>query len=323
MGDTLILVGIDEAGYGPVLGPLVVSASAFEVPAGAADDCLWERLGGSVCRTVSARESKIAILDSKKLYRRQEGLARLERSVLAAVGAWRGVPPSLRGLLGLLCPDVPELLAEYPWYQAADVDLPAAADKGGIRIASGRFARDLDAQSTRLAGFWSEVLPEGHYNRLVTNTRNKAVVLSGLTLRLVQRVADAYPDRELHISIDKQGGRDHYGRLLLRAFEDRRLKVVTESREQSAYELVGGRAPWHVSFHLSGESQHLPIALASLVSKYLRELLMACFNRFWIEQVPDLKPTAGYYQDGLRFLKDIGPHLGRLGIARERLVRQR
>jgi hypothetical protein len=50
---------------------------------------------------------------------------------------------------------------------------------------------------------------------------------------------------------------------------------------------------------------------------------MACFNRYWTEQVPELRSTAGYYQDGRRFLKDIGPHVRRLGIDKDRLVRQR
>ena len=65
------------------------------------------------------------------------------------------------------------------------------------------------------------------------------------------------------------------------------------------------------------------VALASMVSKYLRELLMGCFNGYWLGEVPSLRPTAGYYQDGLRFLKEIEPHLRRLGVRREWLVRQR
>ena len=37
MDDAALLVGIDAAGYGPMLGPLVVSATAFEVPRAAVD----------------------------------------------------------------------------------------------------------------------------------------------------------------------------------------------------------------------------------------------------------------------------------------------
>ena len=64
-----------------------------------------------------------------------------------------------------------------------------------------------------------------------------------------------------------------------------------------------------------------PIALASIFSKYLRELLMARFNAYWAGHVDDLRPTAGYYQDGQRFLRDIEPAIGRLGVDRSQLVR--
>ncbi len=323
MTATTISVGIDEAGYGPVLGPLVVSATAFEVPVDGVSACLWRVLRRSVSSSSSVRDGRIAVVDSKKLYRRSDGLARLERSVLSMFGAWCGVPPSLHGLLGLVCPSAVALLDEYPWYRGANPPLPTAADAGGIRIASRRLSRDLAAHGVRPVGRWSEVLPEGHYNRLVSNTRNKAVVLAGLTLRLVQHVADAFPDRELRICIDKQGGRQRYAPLLLRAYGDRRLRVVEETRESSVYELVGRRTSWRVSFRQSGESHDLPVALASMVSKYLRELLMGCFNAYWKRQVPDVRPTAGYYRDGMRFLKDIEPHLGRLGVAKDRLVRLR
>ncbi len=323
MATTTILVGIDEAGYGPILGPLVVSAAAVEVPTAQADACLWSLLGNAVAKTPAPRGGRVAILDSKKLYKPKEGLARLERSVLAAVAVWRGTPPHLRGLLGMVCPEVAAKLAEYPWYREANPELPRKADAGGIRIAANLLRQSLDENSVRVAGCFAEVLPEGHYNRLVNNTQNKAVVSFGLVLRLMQRVADAHPDREIRFFVDKQGARDHYGRLLLRGFEDRRLRVIEEGDTRSAYELVDGRGRWQVQFEEGGESLHLPTALASMVSKYLRELFMECFNEYWSRHAPAVKPTAGYYKDGLRFINDIGVHVQALGVDRRMLVRER
>ncbi len=323
MSESTMLVGIDEAGYGPLLGPLVVSAAAIKVPKATADACLWSLLRDSVSSTASVRRSRVPILDSKKLFSQKEGLAKLERAVLAVVATWRGLPPSLLGLLRLLNPDVLEKLPEYPWYRDADPPLPRAADAGAARLAGGLLRKDLQAHGAGLAGLWSEVLLEGHYNRLVGNTQNKAIVLSGLTLRLVQRVAEAHPQSDIRFHIDKQGGRAAYGRLLLRAFEDKRLKVVEEGPTNSTYELVDGRSRWRINFSQEGESRHMLVALASMISKYVRELLMGCFNHYWLGKVPSLKPTAGYYQDGLRFLKDIEPHVRRLGVRRDWLVRER
>jgi len=323
MSDRTLLVGIDEAGYGPLLGPLVVSAAALEAPRERAEACLWTLLRESVSATASARHARLPILDSKKLFSQKDGLARLERAVLAAVSAWRGLPPSLHALLRLVNPEVLTKLGEYPWYSGGDLSLPRAADSGAARLAGGLFRRDLQAHGLRLAGLWSEVLLEGHYNRLVGSTRNKAVVLSGLTLRLVQRAAEKCPQGEIHFHVDKQGGRAAYGRVLLQAFDGRRLKVLEEGPTNSAYELVDGPSRWRISFSQEGESRHLLVALASMISKYVRELLMGCFNEYWAGNVPSLRPTAGYYQDGLRFLKDIEPHRRRLGVRKEWLVRER
>ena len=322
MADAVFLVGIDEAGYGPILGPLTVSAVAFEVPRDFADESLWSLLKASVSKTASVRGSRIPILDSKKLHKPQEGIARLERSALAAVGAWRGHPPTLRALLSLISPDTIGRLGEYSWYRAADPAVPGEADAGAIRIAATMLRQEMESRGIRIAGLWSEVLLEGHYNRLVTTTQNKAVVLLGLTLRLMQRAADTLGG-EIRFFIDKQGAREHYGPMLLRSFEDRRLKVITEEPGHSAYEMVDGRTRWQVSFSQSGESRQMPTALASIMSKYLRELFMGVFNDFWSLHVPALRRTAGYYEDGHRFLADITPHLSRLGITRESLIRAR
>ena len=67
----------------------------------------------------------------------------------------------------------------------------------------------------------------------------------------------------------------------------------------------------------------LPVAVASMLSKYLREALMRRFNAFWQTHLPEVSPTAGYYGDGARFLQDIDSKRRELGIADAELVRSR
>jgi ribonuclease HII len=318
-----LLVGIDEAGYGPVLGPLVVSASAFEVPVECEGVSLWSVLSQSVTEKASVKDARVRILDSKKLHKPQDGLSRIERTALAAAHAWLILPARLKTLLASLAPECVEMLQAYPWYAKTDPALPLSADDGGVRIAGNLMRRDMEACGIRLTSLMCEVLPEGHYNRMVDRIQNKAVVLMGLTLRLMQRIADANPGRQIRFLIDKQGGRNRYVQTLMKGFEDRKLKVLEESLESSSYELVRGDSSWRVSFSKGGEGVHLPTALASIMSKYVREALMHCFNEYWTKHLPSLRPTAGYYEDGLRFLADIRPLLGKLGVREEQLVRVR
>lgn len=164
-------------------------------------------------------------------------------------------------------------------------------------------------------------MPEGGFNDLVRMTHNKANVLFSRNTRLMQRIADAVGPRPLCFWVDRQGGRTGYVHPLMTAFEDARLEALEEAPERSSYRLTRPMAPWLVHFVMKGESHHLPIALASIYSKYLRELFMICFNRYWRARMPELKPTAGYTQDGRRFLADIGPLLAAGQVDQGRLVR--
>ena len=83
----MILAGIDEAGYGPLLGPLVVGCCAFEIsdadPASDELPCVWKRLRKLVSRNRTKNGKKLHVNDSKVVYAYESGLKELERAVLA------------------------------------------------------------------------------------------------------------------------------------------------------------------------------------------------------------------------------------------------
>jgi hypothetical protein len=60
-----------------------------------------------------------------------------------------------------------------------------------------------------------------------------------------------------------------------------------------------------------------------MTAKYVRELLMERFNRFFTGRLPGVEPTAGYAEDGKRFLADIEPVIRELNLPRSVLIRQR
>ena len=64
-------------------------------------------------------------------------------------------------------------------------------------------------------------------------------------------------------------------------------------------------------------------AIEKMVCKYVRELSMELFNRFWQNHIPDLRPTKGYPADAKRFHSEIAETQQKLGIENNTLWRER
>ena len=74
------IVGVDEAGYGPNLGPFVMTAVACRVPRPLLTADLWQVLGTVVRRHADDDDERILIDDSKLVYSTAAGLGALERA---------------------------------------------------------------------------------------------------------------------------------------------------------------------------------------------------------------------------------------------------
>jgi ribonuclease HII len=107
MTGVMLTVGIDEVGYGPKLGPLVVAAALARKPL----------------------RARVRIADSKKVFSQATGVRTLEPAVLGFLGAG-----SFRELLDRLGTPFPDA----PWYRDA-LELPLTEPLEGLEGARARF----------------------------------------------------------------------------------------------------------------------------------------------------------------------------------------
>jgi hypothetical protein len=336
-----LIVGIDEAGYGPLLGPLVVGATLWRVEPRAVRADFWGLLGDCVARPSrqsDGREasdsaaragrrvhggSRLVVGDSKAVFNRQSGLHTLERAVLAFANVAGLTCETLGDLLKALGVEAALGDGGIPWYGDLGQRLPVDPARSKSELAAARLAAGLASAGVGRCGLMVQIVGEDRFNRRVAATRNKAAVLVEQVLHLLQRAGQQAGDSDLYVRVDRLGGRNDYRQLLLAAFPERHLHVLDVSAQRSRYRLASARNDWTVEFAVNADRQHLPVALASMLAKYVRELLMERFNAYWRGWLPELRPTAGYYADARRFLEDIRPVVARAGIPAERFVRSR
>ncbi|HKB04758.1 MAG TPA: hypothetical protein VKD90_21215 [Gemmataceae bacterium] len=297
-------VGLDEAGYGPNLGPLVLSSSACHVPADA-PPCLWKLLRKAVRKTHHVNNGRLTIDDSKKVNDGPTGLAKLEAGVLAALSQNRDRPGTVREYLSAVAmgDSVDDLGAE-PWFHPDDL-LPAANDADTLPPIAATLLEASIAAGVNWGPVRSVAIPAPRFNRLLDEWRVKSGVLATGVIALLGSVLDLPGDEPVYVTVDKLGGRHFYAPLLNEAFPGGWVRVIREGPELCEYAIDGLRREVYLRFEPRADGGHLNVALASMAAKYLREVCMMQFNRYWVAKVPGLKPTAGYPTDAGRFFDEI------------------
>ena len=311
------LIGMDEAGLGPNLGPFVVAVTVWDVPDSPREFDFWNTFADVLTNSPQKKEQRLHVADSKQVFQPHKGFSALERGVLSALRLIDQSPHTFEELCQILTST--ESSAETSvkpavWYQEMGCELPTAThDFSVIEY----WQRVCELNHARLHTIKAAIIEPRKFNRLIREYDNKSLVVSRVAFQLLKSVW--CPDEtETFIVGDKHGGRNRYDQLLAEVLDGDMIFRLEEGAERSDYRV--GKSV--LRFQPRAE-EHGPVALASMTAKYVREVAMSLFNRFWAQKIPGLKPTQGYPVDAKRFRDEIAETQRELGIADDDLWRNR
>lgn len=294
-------IGMDEAGYGPNLGPLVIAATKWQTPR-LPEACNFATLLRDVVDVQSTcRKTKLHIADSKEVNKGKYGFESLETSAFALFHAAGKTPSTFREIREILCgcteaKDDP--LSGIPWF-TEELQVPVVAEPTITAQFADHFKDTLAKKHFGPLQLEAQIVPATQFNNLLTQVDSKGIVLTTLAFELLDRIWNQQANSPTLFVGDKHGGRNRYVNYLS-SISAAPVKIIEEARAVSRYRV----AATEFRFQTKGE-QHLPVAAASIIAKYVRELSMIQFNNYWQQFCPDIKPTKGYPVDAKRYWEQI------------------
>ena len=303
----MIVLGVDENGLGPLLGPLIATCVGLRVSRYQRPRLL--RLG----RELGIDDSKVTAGFGAMGF--AEGLC------LAVVEALTGRLPVDADAVcdALFLEDPGKVRSRCPARSRAQCwGAPLSLPCFGGDIEQGRLVLGtLRSRGVEVVYLRSGVACTGDLNRRLEAGQSRVEVDLEL-MELLVLDAHRTAGESLRAVCGMVGG--------IRKYEDR-LRHLPEGARPAKQRADGARAYTfpglgEVSFEIDADSRHFPVALASMVGKYVRELWMERQNRFYRSRDPALAAVSGYHDPVTkRFMAQSEPLRVELGISDACFVR--
>jgi ribonuclease HII len=333
MVKTKLIVGVDEAGYGPSMGPLTVCATMWRVPESLCVEEMSRQLEPEIQpRPLQPTSNHVPIGDSKRIHREpyaKEGLALGAQFLVSilnqpVVENAADCAANWESVLEKICADDWLRVRALPCYAApgSRASLYFAPETSSIYQAA---FRKLSQCDLKLVALEMRILDESEFNRKIDTIGNKSTLLSETTLFLVREMLlrHATMGECVEVYCDKHGGRNRYQSMLCHCFDQAWFSIETEGQSQSRYRTTWRDIAMQIQFQVGGDTL-FPSAAASMMAKWTREWMMDRLNSFWAARFPiGIKPTAGYYVDAVRFANQIQGELSKLKWDRDQWWRKK
>jgi len=288
----MFVAGIDENGLGPKLGPLVVTGALFETDG---DGYEPSRFGEALEGATALGGARVA--DSKAVMS-ASAMGPGETTVLALASRLRGDATRTDGeFLEAFCHPPPSAWRDACPPEGRTLcfgpDAPLGlfgADLANARELGARLAPAMASAGVTLRAVHAEVLCPARFNRTLEEEGNgKARLdLAAFERRIRAFAGDAGEDA-LYLC----------GKVMNLAYYTPHMDLPrthpllqrSESKRASVYRF---QDLGEVRFLLDGDRDHLPIAVASMFGKYVREIFMKRLNRFFAGLFPGHRAVSGY-----------------------------
>ena len=273
-------IGADENGLGARLGPLVVTAVLAEV----------SETGERVLARRLSKRLRADLGDSKELI--SHGNVALGEAWARALSFDRAGSPAelFAGISSedhaALRADCPGHMEEQCWATGAEAFV---ADTSEVRRLRGHLDK-WEATGVRIVRVRSRIVCTKRLNRARLSGKNRFISDLHSMEHLLLELREVAGSDVLAVC-GKVGGIDDYSKFF-GPLSMRLHAVLQKKRAMSAYHFPG---LGEVRFLRDADAKDPLVMLASLVGKYVRELLMARVSGFYGRREPEIAPVSGYH----------------------------
>lgn len=295
------VVGVDENGLGPRLGPLVATAATLCFRT-AYDAERYRKVGfdlGIGDSKQTGAFGKMAHIESLALAVAERALGKEVRTPDALLDAI-----SIDGRLALRAPCPSDETAQQCWSE------PMRLPVFGGELAHGKdLLRQLKKQGVVVERVRSALACPGVLNDALDRGVNKLAMDLHLFERLIADAHAAAGEQVLALCGQVGGIKRYQDRFAL--LEEPRV-LYEDAERGRAYETTQAE----LRFEVKADDRHLPVGVASMVGKYVREIGMRRVVQFY-RTLDETLPEASGYHDSVtrRFVEESAIHRKRLKIA--------